>query len=230
MEYRNELKYLVCDNDLLILNERIKNVMKLDSNTKKEDSYNIRSIYFDSYDNNYLKETESGINKRLKIRIRIYNKSSKTIKLEIKHKLNGYTRKESCKISKEICDKLINGEDLLYSECKNNVLRKLYLEQKTTLLKPKIIVEYDRVAYVNKTGNVRVTFDKNIRVSKYIDRFFEDNTYSNPILNNNEEILEVKYDEILPNWIYESLELNKLSRTSFSKYAVARNVLKEEVL
>ena len=86
------------------------------------------------------------------------------------------------------------------------------------------------MAYVNKTGNVRVTFDKNIRVSKYIDRFFEDNTYSNPILNNNEEILEVKYDEILPNWIYESLELNKLSRTSFSKYAVARNVLKEEVL
>lgn len=230
MEYRCELKYLVDDNDLLILNHRIKNIMSLDSNTKKEDCYNIRSIYFDSYDDGYLKETESGINKRLKIRIRIYNKSSKIIKLEIKHKLNGYTKKESCKISKEMCNKLINGEDLLYSECKNKVLKKLYLEQKLSLLKPKIIVEYDRVAYVNKTGNVRVTFDKNIRTSKYIDRFFEENTYSVPILNNNEEILEVKYDELLPNWIFESLELNKLSRTSFSKYAVSRNVLKEDVL
>lgn len=230
MEYRSELKFLVDNNDLLILNHRIKNIMNLDSNIKKEDCYNIRSIYFDSYDNDYLKETESGINKRLKIRIRIYNKSSKTIKLEIKHKLNGYTKKESCKISKEICDKLINGEDLLYSECKNKVLKKLYLEQKMNLLKPKIIVEYDRVAYINKTGNVRVTFDKNIRTSKYIDRFFDDNIYSVPILDNNEEILEVKYDEILPSWIAQSLELNKLSRTSFSKYAVSRNVLKEEVL
>lgn len=230
MEYRCELKYLVDNNDLLILNHRIKNIMSLDSNAKKEDCYNIRSIYFDSYDDGYLKETESGINKRLKIRIRIYNKSSKIIKLEIKHKLNGYTKKESCKISKEMCNKLINGEDLLYSECKNKVLKKLYLEQKLSLLKPKIIVEYDRVAYVNKTGNVRVTFDKNIRTSKYIDRFFEENTYSVPILNNNEEILEVKYDELLPNWIFESLELNKLSRTSFSKYAVSRNVLKEDVL
>lgn len=229
MEYRNELKYLVNDKDLIVLNYRLKEILKLDANIKEE-SYNIRSIYFDNYDNSYFCETEAGVNKRLKIRIRIYNKSSKVIKLEIKHKLNGYTKKESCTISKELCDKLMNGEKLVIEECSNKVLYKMYLEQQLSLLKPKIIVEYDRKAYVYKTGNVRITFDQNIRASKYINRFFEDNAFSTPILDANQEILEVKYDEFLPSWIYEAIELNKLSRTAFSKYAVSRNILKEEIL
>ena len=230
MEYRNELKYFVNDGDLLVLNYRLKELMKLDSNIKEQNKYNIRSIYFDDYNDSYLKETEAGINERLKIRIRIYNRSSEIIKLEIKYKLNGYTKKESCNISKELCDKLIRGESLTFKDCNNKVLNKLYLEQKTSLLKPKIIVEYDRTAYIYKLGNVRVTFDQNIRVSKHLDRFFEDNALSVPVLEKNQELLEVKYDEFLPTWLFDALELNKLSRTAFSKYAVSRNVLKEEVL
>ena len=230
MEYRNELKYLVNDGDLLILNYRLKELMKLDSNIREENKYNIRSVYFDTYDDSYFKETEAGINERLKIRIRIYNKSSETIKLEIKYKLNGYTKKESCKISKELCDKLIRGESLTFKECNNKILNKLYLEQKTTLLKPKVIVEYDRTAYIYKLGNVRVTFDQNIRASKHLERFFEDNLLSVPILETNQQILEVKYDELLPTWLLDALELNKLSRTAFSKYAISRNILKEELL
>lgn len=115
-------------------------------------------------------------------------------------------------------------------ECNNKVLYKLFLEQKLSLLKPKVIVEYDRTAYIYHTGNVRVTFDQNIRASKHINRFFEENIFSMPLLEKEKEILEVKYDELIPDWIFDSLELNKLSRTAFSKYAVARNILKEEVL
>ena len=230
MEYRNELKYLVNDGDLLVLNYRLKELMKIDANIKEENKYNIRSVYFDTYDNDYLKETEAGLNERLKIRIRIYNKSEECIKLEIKYKLNGYTKKESCRISKELCDRLIKGENLKLEECTNKVLNKIYLEQKMVLLKPKVIVEYDRTAYIYVAGNVRVTFDQNIRASKYLDRFFEDNLFSVPILEVNQEILEVKYDEILPTYIFDALELNKLNRTAFSKYAVSRNILKEEVL
>ena len=59
---------------------------------------------------------------------------------------------------------------------------------------------------------------------------FEDNCLSIPILESNQQILEIKYDELLPNWIHSALELNKLSRTAFSKYAVSRNILKEEIL
>ena len=231
MEYRNELKFFVNDGDLIVLNYRLKELMNLDSNIKEENKYNIRSIYFDNYYDTYLKETEDGLNERLKIRIRIYDKSSEIIKLEIKYKANGYTKKDSCTISKELCDRLIKGEHLTLKDCNNNkILTKVYLEQKTALLKPKIIVEYDRTAYICKLGNVRVTFDQNIRVSKHIDRFFEENLWSVPVLETNQQLLEVKYDELLPTWISDTLELNKLSKTAFSKYAVSRNVLKGEIL
>lgn len=177
-----------------------------------------------------LKKLKHGLNERLKIRIRIYNKSAECIKLEIKYKLNGFTKKESCRISKELCDKLIKGEFLNIEECDNKVLNKLYLEQKMRMVKPKLIVEYDRTAYVYAAGNVRVTFDQNIRTSKYLEKFFDDNLFSVPLLEANQEILEVKYDEFLPTYIFDTLELNKLNRTAFSKYAVSRNVLKEEVI
>jgi len=223
MEYRNELKYIVTEHELDILYYRLRNIMKLDLNSKENNTYNIRSIYFDDYYNTYFHENESGINERLKIRIRIYNKSDSIIKLEIKHKKNSMTRKESVTISKEICEKLINGKNLSYEECKNNkILNKIYIEQRLKLLKPKIIVEYDRTAFVSKLGNVRITFDKNIRTSRKLERFFENNIYAHPINELNTHVLEVKYDEFIPQYILDILELNTLRQTSYSKYYLSR--------
>ena len=230
MEYRKELKYIVKDSDLEILKNRLKNVMKLDRNILNGNNYNVRSIYFDNYYNSYFYENEAGINERLKIRMRIYNRSCSKIKLEIKYKNNGLTKKESCIIDKEICEKILNGKKLEFSDCKNNkVLNKLYIEQRTNLLIPKLIVEYERIAYVDYVGNVRITLDTNIRTSKYINRFFKENTYAVPILENGMHILEVKYDELLPDYISSSIELNTLEQTAFSKYYLSRLTIGEGV-
>ena len=231
MEYRNELKYVIKNSDLDILKCRMQSVMKLDKNVLNGNSYNIRSIYFDNYDNKYFYDNDAGINERLKIRIRIYNKSFSPIKLEIKYKNNGLTKKEACEIDKELCEKLMRGEKLEIRDCKNNkVLNKLYIEEHTNLLVPKVIVEYERIAYIDPIGNVRITFDKNIRGSKYINRFFEDNIYAVPILDIGEHVLEVKYDELLPDYISSSIELNTLEQTAFSKYYLSRLRFKEEIL
>ena len=229
MEYRKELKYLVKSNDFDIIKSRINNVMFLDKNSNNG-FYTIRSIYFDDYYNTFYNDNDIGINDRYKIRIRIYNGDDKIIKLEIKYKKDGLTKKESTLISKDLCLRIMGGEQLDISDCNDKVLYKLYLEQKMYLLVPKIIVEYDREAYVNPIGNVRVTFDKNIRVSKHIERFFEENLYSVPILELNKHVLEVKYDELIPDYISSLLELNTLSQTSFSKYYLSRISMKEEVL
>ena len=203
--------------------------MKLDSNIKENNTYNIRSVYFDNYDNTYFRETEDGVNERLKIRIRIYNKSNEIIKLEIKYKKDGMTKKESAIITKELCDKLIYGKLLSYEECKNNkVLNKVYIESRLRLLKPKIIVEYDRTAFISKVGNIRITFDKNIRTSNKVKRFFEDNIYANPINDLNTHVLEVKYDEFIPQYILSTLELNTLRQTSYSKYYLSRLYMGDE--
>lgn len=229
MEYRNELKYIVNEFDLKIIEERLKNIMRYDANMQ-DNSYNIRSIYFDDYNNTCFYENEAGINKRLKVRIRIYDKSDKLIKLEIKYKNNGMTKKESCNISKNLCEKLTNGEYISIDECGGKkVLYKVFLEQRLHMLKPKIIVEYDRTAFINIVGNVRITFDRNIRASKNIKLFFDDNILANPIQEISTHILEIKYDELLPDYISNVLELNKLRQTSFSKYYFSRIALKEEV-
>lgn len=222
MEYRNELKYIVNKSDFKILETRLKHFMDIDKNIKNKQSYNIRSIYFDDYNNNCFYDNESGINERYKVRIRIYDKLDTLIKLEIKYKKNGFTKKEVCNIDKNICNKLIKGEFLRLEECNNKILNKLYLEQHLHNLVPKLIVEYDRTAYINKIGNVRVTFDTNIRTSKHIDRFFEDNIYAYPILEIGKHILEVKYDELVPDYIMEAIELNNLRQTAFSKYYLSR--------
>lgn len=231
MEYRKELKYNISDGDIIILENRIKKIMKLDSNIKNSNSYNIRSIYFDTYDYKYFSENEAGVNERIKIRIRIYDKSDKIIKLEIKSKKDGLIRKESCNISRELCEKIIKGEMISISDCKNKkVLHKFYIEQHIHLLKPKIIVEYDRIAYTNLVGNVRITFDKNIKSSLKINDFFENNISARPILEIVNQILEIKYDELLPDYIFASLELNKLSQVAFSKYYISMLQIKESVL
>lgn len=223
MEYRNELKYLCSSSQLEILRIRLLSSMKLDQHLDDNQIYNIRSLYFDDYDNSYFWENEAGSNDRLKVRIRIYNKSSSFIRLELKYKLNSMTKKESCPISEELCHKLMNGKMIQFDECNNNkVLNLLYIQMHTRLLKPKVIVEYDRTVFINKVGNVRVTFDQNIRCSKNIDRFFEDNLYSLPILEKNQHVLEVKYDELLPDYLANCIELGNLKQTAFSKYYLSR--------
>lgn len=230
MEYRKELKYIIKASDWEILKVRIKNLMKVDENIKEENFYNVRSIYFDDYKNTFYQENEAGVDERIKIRMRIYDKTLDIIKLEIKYKINGLTKKESCLINEDMAKRLMNGENLLFSECNNKVLWRIYLEQQTNCLKPKIIVEYDRFVFTNHTGNVRITFDKNIRASKYINRILEDNIYDVPILDDGSHILEVKYDELLPDYIYDALELNTLKEIAFSKYYLSRLQLKEEVV
>ena len=67
--------------------------------------------------------------------------------------------KLSCPLTEEQCRTLMRGEVLPDSKEYHPVLRKQLLLMKTTMMKPKIIVEYDRVPYVYKLGNVRITLD-----------------------------------------------------------------------
>lgn len=229
MEFRNESKYIINKHDMIILEDKLKYIMPYDYHSNNK-SYNIRSIYFDSYDDKCFYSNVDGENKRFKLRIRIYNRCNKEIKLEYKYKENGFVKKDFCFISKELCSKLLDGKMLSYSECTNRVLKKLYLEQQTCYFKPKIIVEYDRVAFCDKLGNVRITFDMNIRTSKYLNRVFLKNIFSKPILDLSKCVLEIKYDEFLPDYIASLINLKNINRISFSKYYLSRIELKEDVL
>lgn len=222
VKYRHELKYVSSEKELALVKNRLDALMSLDSHVKEKGIYTIRSLYFDDYDNRCYGENEAGTDPREKFRIRIYNGSAERISLELKKKERGKTLKLSCPITKEQCRQLMRGQPLPFDNGYPPLLLKLLLQMRTRLLRPAVIVEYDRVPYVCRDGNVRITMDKNISSSNQLLGFLEPEIARRPVMERGSHILEVKYDEYLPDYIKNSLELGTLRQTSFSKFYLCR--------
>ena len=221
-KYRHELKYQVTDGQIQLLRSRISHLLPLDSHVAQSGSYCIRSLYFDDYDNRCLKENENGTDPREKFRIRIYNGSAEKISLECKRKERGKTHKTSCPLTQEQTRQLMAGKVLPDIGSQPPLLRKLTLQMMTRRLRPVVIVEYRRIPYVYKNGNVRITLDTNIVSSSEVETFLDPRISGRPVLPVGQQLLEVKYDEYLPDFIYRSLMLPNLQQTAFSKYYICR--------
>lgn len=221
-QYRQEWKYFCTQAQLETLQHRLLSVMHYDHNQAGQESYHIRSLYFDDIYHRGLRENEGGLDMRRKFRLRTYNCSSDLIRLEIKYKIHGLTRKDSCVISPEMCHQLMSGKPISFREDYPAPLKQLFLELHTNQMKPVTIVEYDRTALVHPVGNVRITFDKNIAASDYCDRFLEPKTFSIPVLPPELHILEVKFDDFLPSNIKDIVDTGQMNRTAFSKYYICK--------
>lgn len=222
MDYRHELKYVVTAAQLALLENRIRGLIKPDSHVGTDGMYHIRSLYFDDYYNSCYNENEIGSDPREKFRIRIYNASTERISLELKRKEHGMTQKLSCRLTEEQCRELMAGRPLPPDPSYPPVLQKLNLKMRTRLLRPCMIVEYDRVPWVDPLGNTRITEDLNIRSSSYGTCFLEKQVPMRPIMPKGQQVLEVKYDEFLPDYLYRNLQLDSLRQTAYSKYYLCR--------
>lgn len=225
-KYRHELKYLCRCTDIPVLTSRLSGIVSLDSHVEEKGYYHIRSLYFDDYQNTCYKMNEAGVDKRMKYRIRIYNNSPEKITLEKKIKVHGMTRKVSAPLTKEQCELLIQGKKLSIKqedlEAYPTLLKEFLVWMASRNGQPKVIVAYDRIPYIYKQGNVRITIDKNIQSSRDFAHFFDKNMQACPILPKGQVLLEVKYDEFLPEFLKERLEIGKLRQTTFSKYYLCR--------
>ena len=127
--------------------------------------------------NRYFFENENGTDPREKFRIRTYNASDSRITLECKKKERSMTHKDSCQLSKEQYQKILEGS-LSASHVNSTLLEKFYLLQEQRHLQPKVIVAYARTPFVYTFGNVRITFDRNIGSSTDLSAFFDPYTES----------------------------------------------------
>ncbi len=221
--YRHELKYRISLADYYAIRQRLRPVMKPDEHTRADGRYVIRSIYFDNVDDKALREKINGVQKREKFRIRIYNGCTERIRLELKRKERGKTLKTSCPLTIEQCANLMDGRGISWEEAKDNpLLAKFFLWQELKDLKPKVIVEYDRIPFICPEGNVRITLDINIRSSGRVEDFMGEKILTRPIMPVGGHLLEVKYDEFLPDYIYRSIQMRGLRQTTFSKYYLCR--------
>ena len=223
MEYRHELKFLVSEKEIQLMAHRLKSVMKMDAH-QIGNSYMIRSLYFDDINDSCKRENEDGIDNRRKFRIRLYDGNVSVLHLE-KEKHRGMTKKTAVDIAQTICKDYMHKKIPVYDTNITELEKELYSQAVMNRMLPKCIVEYERTAFVDKRGNVRITFDRNISGSDRIEDFLDKTIYKTPVLPEGQHILEIKYDEFLPQYLAELLEIGTLQQTSFSKYYYVREIL-----
>lgn len=222
--YRHEYKYPINKSQMVLEEMKISAVAYKDKNVGENGYYNIRSLYFDDYYNSCYMDNMNGTDNREKYRIRIYNHCAKNIKLEMKKKVRGKTQKLSCAITEKQCRCLMEGmipDDISPNQ---QVLHKLAYLMATRFMHPVIIVDYDRVPYVYRIedANVRVTFDMNLTSSENIADFLDERIDGRSVFATDELLMEVKYDDFLPDEINSLLQLEGLRAGTFSKYYLCR--------
>lgn len=220
MNFRHEYKHEISYIDRLTISSRLSAIAKKDEHSLG-DGYNIRSLYFDNIKDKALLEKIDGVNIREKFRLRYYNGDKSFIVLEKKGKINGLCTKSSVRLSERETQMLLEGDFTWIKEKDNELLYEFYSKATSQNLKPKTIVDYTRQAFVFPAGNVRVTLDYNIRSGIKCVDFLNPNCVTVPIAPDT-TILEVKWDEFLPDIIRDAVQLKGTHTAAFSKYATCR--------
>lgn len=220
MKYRHEWKHEINYADMLILRQRLSAVMKRDVYAKNG-KYEIRSLYFDNLSDRALREKIDGVNIREKFRIRLYNGDISLIHLEKKTKINGLGQKQIATLTKEQAQAIVDGDYDWMMQSQIPLVQEFYSKIMSQGLRPKTIVDYIREPFVFGPGNVRVTLDYNIRTGMQCTDFLNPNCVMVPV-GDAPIILEVKWDEYLPDIIRDIVQLGNRRVGAFSKYAVCR--------
>lgn len=218
---RRELKHEVTSLDCYLLRSKLKHFMKLDPHAKNNGKYLIRSVYFDNFDNKVLSQKKEGLLDRDKFRVRLYDYNMDYLNLEKKSKRDNLTFKQKCRLTAEEYERIRFGNIEWMEHDTRSLIKDLYVQMKLYQLKPMTVVDYQREVFIYEYGNVRVTFDSCIKTS------FRNNDLLNPDLamvetTPNVVILEVKFDEYLPDVIKQLLQVIDRRKGGYSKYQYSR--------
>lgn len=217
--YRNEWKYLINNAQKELVCKRLSPFLHLDKHAQNG-GYMIRSLYFeDMYKSSY-EEKDAGVLKRKKYRIRIYNCSDASIKLERKKKYGAYIYKEAAKLTKDEVYKILDGDYGFLLKSDNSLLREFYHECTSNMMRPRTIVDYEREPWVLDEGTVRITFDMDVRAAVGSYDIFDSTLPALPVLEPGKCVMEVKYTEFMPRVLNEVLPDRASEFTAVSKYVL----------
>lgn len=218
-KYRHEYKYLIDTAQKELISRRLQHFMKLDPNADKG-TYIIRSLYFEDYYNSAYEDKVSGVLNRKKYRIRIYNYKDDNIKLERKRKYDSYIYKESVKLTKDEFYKILNGDYTFLLKSDKQLLREFYIECISNVMRPRTIVDYEREPWILDEGTVRITFDMDVRSAVGSYDIFDSTLPAFNVLEPGKCIMEVKYTEMLPQFVKDILPDRASEFAAVSKYVL----------
>ena len=222
IKFRHELKYYINEADAMTIKRRLSLIASPDEHVCADGTYKIRSLYFETPTDRVLREKIEGVNNREKFRIRLYNDDPSFIRLEKKTKVNGLCSKISAPVTAEECRMLLDGNIGWAKKSPHGLVRELAAKMTYEQLKPKTVVDYVRTPFAYRPGNVRVTIDSDIVTGVWAKDLLDPclptvRTHANPVT-----VLEIKYDDFLPDLIRQLVLVQNRNNTAFSKYADAR--------
>ena len=220
MKLRHELKHSINRGEDQLLASRLRMLFPHDKNADEQGSYRVSSLYFDTPTDKALRQKSNGVNNREKFRLRHYNGDLSYIRLEKKYKINGLCGKRSTPVTADQVAKLLDGDIAFLLESGDPLMQELYSKMKGQLLAPRTIVTYDREAFLYEPGNVRITLDRNLRTGLSSRDFLDPQLFHAPV-SDGITVLEVKYDEFLPELVKMAVQINRQA-SAYSKYAVCR--------
>ncbi len=219
---RYEQKYMLRKDQADIIKKEIKDYVAQDKYSINS-YYTICNIYYDTANDDIIKNSVSKPNFKEKLRLRCYGNASDEdiVYLEIKKKLNGFVNKRRTDITIKEAHNLIFNKVMPVKQPYHNtqILNEIYYYVQNKNLIPKIALSYDREAYFDKENpDFRITFDNNItsrRQDVYIGRNEDVDT---SIIEDDMIIMELKTSTSIPLWMTRILSKHKLFSKSFSKY------------
>ena len=220
IHYRHEWKHEISYADLLAIRQRLRAVAESDPHAENG-RYLIRSLYFDNLSDKALREKIDGVNLREKFRIRYYNGDPSVIHLEKKSKRAGLGTKYSAELTKDEAQSIVDGELDWMMASGRPLVQELYCKMRYQGLRPKTIVDYTREPFIYRPGNVRVTFDYDIRTGLSCTDFLNPDCVTIPA-GDAPILLEVKWDAFLPSVIRDAVQTPGRRVEAFSKYAQCR--------
>ena len=218
-KYRHECKYLIDTAQKELICQRLSPFLQLDKHAANG-GYMIRSLYFDDYFNTAYEEKDAGVLERKKYRIRIYNCSDSSIKLERKKKLGSYIYKEAATLTRDEVYKILDGDYEFLLQSKYPLCREFYYECVSNIMRPRTIVDYDREPWILDEGTVRITFDTDVCAAVGSYDIFDATLPALPVLEDGKCVMEVKYTEFLPKFVRVVLPDRASEFTAVSKYVL----------
>lgn len=224
---RHELKYLISDMQYRVLKNVLTPVLHLDKNAiRNGGSYHIRSLYFDTIFDDAYHEKMDGVKDRNKYRIRIYNLKDTEVFMECKTKVGSLISKRTVEIGRDMAEQIIACDPSGLQKTRYGLLGDVYREMRTNLLRPVVIVDYEREAYLHPAEEVRITFDKHLRTGLNSIDLFNPDIPTIPVFDDAQNmVLEVKYNRVLPPYLADLLSFaigGEAVQQAVSKYTLCR--------
>lgn len=222
---RVEIKYLLTKDQVDYLVDMIKDYMIVD----KYGLTQIASLYYDTPNYRLIRESLEKQCFKEKIRLRSYGLADNNSKvyLELKRKYDGivYKRRKEMNIN-DVNSFFDNKKKIIDSQIGKEIT---YFRDYYEKLVPSCLIIYDRVAYYQKDGDLRLTIDYNPRF-RFTDLNLTKSMDGTPLLDEGSAILEIKVQESIPLWLSKILDEGKIYKNSFSKYGEAyKRKIKERI-